>query len=100
MSDHSYNAQLTELISRNLQVEDLKMSNEKEISDKLRSIVSYLLDNDMARLLQILYRIDVSERHVKEILTETNPDHISIELTSAIMDRMKQKLFFRMKYDS
>jgi hypothetical protein len=48
--------------------------------------------------LQALYRIDLKESKVKEILTLAPPDEIPILLTEEILKRQWQKILIRQKY--
>jgi hypothetical protein len=64
----------------------------------LQSRVNELLDRDMERLMNALYRIDVPEKQVKEILHLAQPEEISGALTKAILDREKQKVITRRQY--
>lgn len=66
--------------------------------DMLDKSVKQMLDQDFNNLLNVLYRIDVAETKVKEILNQTEPDLISKELTQLIIDRQKQKAIYRAIY--
>lgn len=101
MDNQSYNQELSILIKNDFKIEDASLivsNREEEIFSNLRKIVAQLLDHDMEKLLQILYRVDVSESKVKRILSLSDPEHLCNELTHAIIDRMKQKLYYRSKY--
>lgn len=64
----------------------------------LQKRIDELLDRDMERLMNALYRIDVPEKQVKEILHWAKPEEISAALTKAILDREKQKVITRRQY--
>lgn len=64
----------------------------------LEKQIRYLLDKDFNRLLNAMYRIDISEQKVKEILQNTQPDQISSSLADAIIARERQKIITRLKY--
>ena len=67
----------------------------KEIlSDRIR----YLIDTNVEQLMQVLYRIDVNEQKVKEIIA-VQPLDIAIELIAElIIERQLQKVSTRLKY--
>ena len=67
---------------------------------KLTEIVKHLLDREFNQLLMILYRIDVSEEKVKNILELSPPDSLASDLAQAILDRQRQKVELRMKYST
>jgi hypothetical protein len=51
----------------------------------------YMLHEEMEKLLQALYRIDVNERKVKDAFAQNNPKAIAPELARLIIDRELQK---------
>ena len=95
---------LAQLIQKDLKLEsafDLVGANpDDRLVEELKRVVSYLLDHDFQRLLNALYRIDVSEQKVKSILAKANPESLASELTVEILKRERQKIFFRQKYQS
>ena len=68
--------------------------------ERIRAVISELIDNDMERLLLILYRIDVREEEVKRILTEEKPGLIAASIADLIVERELQKVRTRLKYRS
>jgi hypothetical protein len=64
----------------------------------LNKVIKHKLDYDMQGLLQALYRIDLNESKVKEILTIAPPEEISNLLTEEILKRQWQKILIRQKY--
>ena len=69
--------------------EDLLLINDKK---KLVSAVSMLINHDFAKLVQLLYRIDVSEKKLREALDE-NKDKDSAEIIAElIIERQLQKI--------
>jgi hypothetical protein len=73
-------------------------NDEDELRTKLSIAISYLLNHDMERLLNIFYRLDLSETKVKEVIINSSPEKISLELSDLVMEREKQKIITRMKY--
>jgi len=93
--------------SLNLIKKDLGLENDFDLSDEdpfaqlhdfLTKQVQYLLDHDFGRLLNAMYRIDISEQRVKEILNLAEPPEIASKLADAIILREKQKMITRLKY--
>ena len=70
------------------------------LEEHLATQVAYLLNHDFNRLLNSLYRIDVPEHQVQNILHQSRPDNISLELARAIIGREKQKVITRLMYSS
>lgn len=62
-------------------------------------VVEDLMTKDFNRLINILYRIDVSEEKLKEALGLSNDNPASV-ITKMILDRQLQKVATRKKYSS
>ncbi len=58
----------------------------------------YLLIHDLPGLWNILYRIDVNERKVKQLFDANTPEHIAPGLTDLVLQRLKEKAETRLKY--
>ncbi len=72
----------------------------EELRQNLKKVITYLLDKDMNRLLNALYRIDVSEEKVKQVLSNAKADELSGDLTDLIIHRELQKVKTRQQYRS
>jgi hypothetical protein len=70
----------------------------ENVLEVLTSSVMYLLLNDMEKLLNILYRIDVNEPKVKAAFAQNNPKLIAPTIAQLILDRELQKAESRRKY--
>ena len=75
-----------------------KVNDLGELKAKLIPIINYLLDTDFNRLLNALYRIDVDESKVKQILATGLPGLIPENLADIIIKRVLQKVELRKKY--
>lgn len=64
---------------------------------RLSYLVAYLMEKDFSRLLQVLYRIDVSEERLKAALAaqEQAPSDVIAQM---ILEREMQKVATRKKY--
>lgn len=87
------------LITKDFELPEIKegFSEEKAIQI-LAKAISQLMDRNLEKLLQVCYRIDLGENKLKQILHESEPDHIAIELAQALWDRQKQKVEIRRRY--
>jgi hypothetical protein len=87
------------LISKDFQLPEVKeeFSEEKAI-EILANAISQLMDRNLERLLQICYRVDLSENKLKKILHESEPDQVAADLAKALWDRQKQKVEIRRRY--
>lgn len=68
------------------------------LEDFLTKQVNYLLDHDLNKLLNALYRIDIPEYQVKQLLHYSDQGAIAKNMARAIIDREKQKVITRQKY--
>ena len=85
----------------NLDEQELRIEaheiTERSVLAKLTYIVAYLMEKDFPRLLQVLYRIDVSEQKLKETLAGTDTNTAEI-IAQMIFEREMQKVEIRKKY--
>ncbi|MES2558809.1 MAG: hypothetical protein V4590_03660 [Bacteroidota bacterium] len=70
----------------------------EELAEALTNVVMHLLLQDMEKLLNILYRIDVNEPKVKAAFAQNNPKLIAPTIAKLILERELQKAESRRKY--
>ncbi len=70
----------------------------EQFRELLSAHIFDLLQHDYNRLLAILYRIDVDEKKVRNCLEGPEIFNISDALTDLIIERLIQKIKFRMGY--
>lgn len=93
------------LIRKDFNLDESELAiNEAELSheillSRLTRIVSYLLEKDFGKLLQVLYRIDISEDRLKAALA-SNEAEPPLLISRMILDREMQKVETRKKYSS
>ncbi len=90
------------LTKRDLGLEgDFDFSNTEDVDERLvvflEREISRLLDRDFAGLLNALYRIDIPEHKVKEMLADPS-ENISRLIAQAVLEREKQKAITRAQY--
>ena len=64
----------------------------------LSSFISYLLDKDMNKLMQIMYRIDIDEGRFQRIIAQNSIENISSLLAHEVLIREIEKAESRLKY--
>ncbi len=64
----------------------------------LTPVVRRMLDQSFDQLLNVLYRIDLPEKRVMEILEQTPPDEVANCLSQAIVDRQLEKISLRERF--
>ena len=66
--------------------------------DWLTAEVQYLLNHNFGQLLNALYRIDLAESEVSQLLEKGDPDQMATNLANAILEREIKKAETRLKY--
>ena len=97
MKDH---IALTTIIT-NLQIRNESLS-EKSNTDQFQLLVNFiddLIQNDLNRLFRILYRVDISEEKLKQMLAENkNTEVQSAEIiANLLIEREEEKIKSRAK---
>ena len=89
--------QAHKLVVKDLNIEDqgLVFSNMEKLEDWLAGEISLLIDQDFQRLMNILYRIDVSEEKTKMAFASSD---MAKTIAQLIIDRELQKVATREKY--
>ncbi|WP_258098757.1 hypothetical protein [Marinoscillum pacificum] len=102
MSEKKIIAISRELIQKDFGLEEKIIlddeNNEEQLISHLIKVVKYLLDHDFERLLNIMYRIDLPENRVKNVLSTSSPQNLDRELSVMILDREKSKATTRIQY--
>lgn len=70
---------------------DLPDGNQEDLERILAEKINYLVGNDFASLVNILYRIDVSELKVKQVLKDHPDADAGSLIASLIIERMLAK---------
>ncbi len=82
----------------NLDIPSSEVSSVEDLQEILAKLIRHLLDNDLERLLNGLYRIDVSEEKVKAAMA-TQGD-VADKIALLIIEREMKKVVTREKYRS
>lgn len=65
---------------------------ENELSSLLAERINELIRNDMNYLITALYRIDVDERKIREMLTKNKGTDAALIIAHLVIERQKQKI--------
>ena len=92
--------ELTVVISKDLELnQELPVpSGLEELITELSVIIGEMITHDFNRLVNILYRIDVSEEKVKKAMGEQSPEDVPRKIAELIVERELQKLETRRRY--
>jgi hypothetical protein len=100
MDQKLYNADLSPAI---LDFEFLISETGIEENDLLKILsqqIEFLLEKQYEKLRQTLYRLDVNEQKVQLIFTTFKPEQWAENLAILILEREKQRIFWRKKYSN
>ncbi len=62
--------------------------------------INRLILSDFSKLVQLLYRVDVSEKKLKQILQEHPNEDAAVIIAQLIIERQQQKAESRKKYNT
>lgn len=97
MEIHSEFSLLSQKLLPELEISD-NISERSYFINKLSPYISSLLDKDFQKLVQIIYRIDVSEKEFALTLSPEGDKNISEALSQMIYERLILKAKYRAKY--
>lgn len=89
---------LIKLISKHFDVPE--NISESHLRDVLVKTFEYLVEDDFAKLLQVLYRADVDQYKLKELLENTEGKSTAEVIADAYITRQKAKIETWKKYSS
>jgi len=65
---------------------------------KLSDHINQLINNDFSKLILILYRLDISEKKLKQLLAESPGANAGNLITALIIERQLEKIQSRQKF--
>ena len=89
------NEQVLEEVSKELEVTVKDHSNTKQI---LIEKINELINTDFQKLVSILYRMDVSEIKLKQLLNENPGTNAALIITDLMIERQEQKIISRQQF--
>ncbi|MCA6440530.1 MAG: hypothetical protein ACRC0I_07200 [Sediminibacterium sp.] len=82
------------MIEYNLDIATVDQLSKQELIDT----INYLIINDFERLIYALYRIDVSERKIRDLLENRSDINAANLIADAIITRQSEKKIAKEKY--
>ncbi len=73
---------------------------EAELTAALAEHINYLINTNFEKLVNILYRIDVNENKLKELLSKSHEENTATIIAKAVIKRQLQKIKLREQYGS
>lgn len=78
--------------------DEMTAETRDELERYVREQVVALLTKNPERLMSILYRIDVPEERVRDVMMKEPVGGIATKLTALLLERMEQKMETRRRY--
>jgi hypothetical protein len=60
--------------------------------------IDHLINNDFQKLVSILYRMDISEPKLKQLLNENPGTNAALIITDLMIERQEQKIISRQQF--
>lgn len=71
-----------------------------ELLQQLTGCINYLLLHDFAALIQVLYRVDVSEQKLKQLLQQQPQTDAALLIAHLLLERQEEKRKIRQSFRS
>jgi len=81
--------QIEQLLNQNKQ---LSIVQKEKLRDQLVNLINHLLLNDFNKLVQVLYRVDVSEQKLKQLVQKNPETDAALIITDLLIERQAQKM--------
>jgi hypothetical protein len=72
----------------------------EELTRKLAAHINQLINHDFEKLVALLYRVDVSEKKLRDLLHHHDGENAASLIASLIIERQLQKIKTRQQYRS
>jgi uncharacterized membrane protein len=92
------NNELIAAINKNLLLQLAPSQSQNAIHQKITELVSFLIVNDFDKLVLLLYRIDINEAKLKQMLAVQQLKDAAILIANLIIERELQKIKTRKEY--
>ena len=89
------NEQVLEEVSKELEV---IVQDHSVTKQALIEKINELINNDFQKLVSILYRMDVSELKLKQLLNENQGTNAALIITDLMIERQEQKMISRQQF--
>jgi replicative superfamily II helicase len=92
------NIELIQYINKDMALELPEKISFAELEEKLAASINQLIQNNFEKLVSLLYRIDVSEKKLKNLLQDHVNENAGKIIAQLIIERQLEKMALRKKY--
>ncbi len=89
------NSHLIENINQSLEISLPVTISSKELKEKLTAFINDLINHDFEKLVFYLYRIDVNENKMKQLLDQREGENAAGLIADLIIERQIEKIISR-----
>jgi hypothetical protein len=89
---------LIESLKKDLQIELADKISLEEVKKKLAAHINHLINHDFEKMVSLLYRIDVNENKLKNMLHENKNEDTGKLIAEMIIERQVQKIKTRSEF--
>jgi hypothetical protein len=91
-------AELISNINEELGIEIKHQIGENELREQLSAHINYMIQADFQKLINLLYRLDISETKLKTMLEENTDADSGLIIADLIIERQLQKIKSRAEH--
>lgn len=88
------------MLEKVMNCSEIELLQSDMLLDELRNFLNELIQSDFTKLVQLLYRIDISEMKLKQILKDNPQSDAGLLIAEMIIERQIQKIRFRKEMES
>jgi hypothetical protein len=70
----------------------------EELREKLTAYINHLINHDFEKLVFYLYRVDINEKKMKQLLDQQNGEHAAELIADLVIERQIQKIKSRREF--
>jgi len=91
---------LIHILNRQLNTDFPEVISEEQLLQRLSFFINDLIQNDIQNLVTILYKVDVNENKLKQLLLENAGEDTALIIAALIIERQLQKIETRKQFSS
>lgn len=92
--------ELIQTLNNQLNILLPQVISDNDLLLRLSEIIDHLIEKDFKKLVYVLYKVDVSEVKLKQLLQSANNEKASDIIAKLIIERQTQKIASRKKFTS
>ncbi|HTH30602.1 MAG TPA: hypothetical protein VL946_04590 [Lacibacter sp.] len=92
------NHDIIPLLNKELSLQLSEQLTRDELEQQLTNHINHLINTDFEKLIYYLYRIDVNETKMKQLLQQQGGENAAQLIARLIIDRQLEKIKFKAEY--